>query len=96
MRPSSTRPIAWINAVLAVLLSAGCVSMDAAQCRAADWYQLGYRDGDTYGLRPQIDQYAQQCKAHGVEVAESRYLGGWVEGYREWNKRVMGSDCCAP
>ena len=95
MKPSGARPTAWIS-ILAVLMSAGCVSMDAGQCRAADWYQLGYRDGDTYGLRPQIDQYAQQCKTHGVEVTEERYLAGWVDGYREWNNRVMGSDCCAP
>jgi hypothetical protein len=91
---------AWIKQrfalLLAVLLTAGCVSMDETQCRAADWYQVGYRDADIYGLRPQIDQYAHQCKAHGVEPSESRYMVGWVDGYREWNTRVSGSECCGP
>ncbi len=27
------------------LTSAGCVSMDVAECRAANWYDLGFRDG---------------------------------------------------
>ena len=83
-------------ALAALLLLAGCASMNETQCRAADWYQVGYRDADTYGLRPQIDQYAHQCKPHGVEASESRYMVGWVDGYREWNTRVSGSECCGP
>ena len=87
---------AWSSVIAAVLLIAGCMTMDETQCRGADWYQLGYRDGDIYGLRPQIDQYAYLCKAHGVEASEQRYMLGWVDGFREWNTRVMGSECCGP
>jgi hypothetical protein len=88
--------VARISAALALcaLAAAGCAQMSETQCRAADWYQLGYRDAEVYGLRPQIDQYAHQCRAHGVQPAEPTYMAGWVDGFREWNTRVMGSECC--
>ena len=27
-------------------------------------------------------------------AAENTYMAGWVDGFREWNTRVMGSECC--
>jgi hypothetical protein len=88
--------MAWTRAVLlACALLSGCASMTETQCRSADWYQLGYRDGDVYGLRPQIDQYAYQCRAW-VQASEGDYLRGWVDGYREFTRRVHASDCCSP
>jgi hypothetical protein len=80
--------------VLAALLT-GCASMNENECRSADWYQLGYRDADPYGQRPQIERYAYECKAW-AQVAESDYMRGWVDGYREFNTKMSGSECCAP
>jgi hypothetical protein len=79
--------------IASIVLAGGCVSMSETECRSADWYQVGYRDGDIYGLRPQIDQYAWQCRPW-VQVAESDYLRGWTEGYRENRIRTSGSECC--
>lgn len=86
----------WIRTAAAagMLALAGCAQMNETQCKAADWYQVGYRDADIYGLRPQVDQYAYQCHAFGVQAAENTYMAGWVDGYREWNTRVHGSECC--
>jgi len=81
-----------ISAAAAALLG-GCVSMTESECRSADWYQLGYRDADPYGLRPQIDHYANDCKAW-VKVSEADYLRGWQEGYWEYNHKMNGSECC--
>lgn len=86
---------ARISAALAACALLGsCMHMSESECRTADWYQLGYRDADTYGLRPQVDQYAYLCRAYGVQTPEATYLAGWVDGFREWNTRVMGSECC--
>lgn len=86
----------WTRALVAALglAAAGCAQMTESQCRASDWYQVGYRDADAYGLRPQVDQYAYRCRAFGVQPAENQYMAGWVDGFREWNTRVMGSECC--
>ncbi len=95
MNSSSGRfTAAWSSALLLSLLSAGCAQMSESECRAADWYHVGYMDADTYGLRPRIDQYAYQCRAFGVQAPEATYMAGWVDGYREWNTRVHGSECC--
>jgi hypothetical protein len=77
----------------AAALSAGCAQMTENECRSADWYQMGYRDADPYGLRPQIDRYAYQCKAW-VTPSEADYLRGWQEGYWEFNHKMNGSECC--
>jgi hypothetical protein len=86
----------WTNAVCAVLVVAGtgCAQVTESQCRASDWYQVGYHDADIYGLRPQIDQYAYRCRAFGVQPAENLYMAGWVDGYREYLIRMNGSECC--
>jgi hypothetical protein len=88
---------AWTRLGLATLglaLAAGCAHMTEAECRSADWYQLGHRDGDVYGLRPQIDQYAHLCRAFGISAQGPVYMAGWVDGYREFLIRMNGSECC--
>jgi hypothetical protein len=70
--------------------------MSDAECRSANWYELGERDALYYGLRPQIDQYAHQCGRHGVQPSETDYMAGWIIGDRERGVRMSGSECCAP
>ena len=95
MNPIDAKPSLRTSvALLGCLLLSACAAMTESECRSADWYQLGYRDGDVYGLRPQIDIYAYQCKPFGVQAAESDYMKGWIDGYREWNTRVHGSERC--
>jgi len=72
-------------ALLAVV--AACATpMSAEQCSSADWYRLGYRDGDVYGLQAQIDQYAEQCRSATVD--RNAYMAGWRDGYAESRSRV--------
>jgi hypothetical protein len=87
----------WTGVLLvaAGALSAGCTTISDAQCRSADWYKVGERDGLIHGLRPQVDIYAHQCGRHGVQVAENEYMAGWTDGYREFTKRSQ-SDSGSP
>lgn len=71
----------------------GCVLLTEAECRSADWRQMGERDGVT-GNRPYIDVYAEVCKSHGATAAVPAYMEGWQAGYWEWIQRVHGSECC--
>src|SRR4051812_16753931 len=59
------RRMAVRNSTLALgcLLLGACAAMSENECRTADWYQIGYRDADPYGLRPQIDRYSYECRA---------------------------------
>ena len=86
------RRTARISAALpcAVLLAA-CATMTEQQCRMTSWYDLGYRDGDVYGIRPQVEIYAQQCGSL-EPAAHAAYMTGWVDGYREWSSRVQATE----
>jgi hypothetical protein len=72
------------------LLLCGCAGMDAAACRQADWYDLGFRDA-IFGLQRQDDVYTGQCSAQGVKVDATRYQQGWREGRYEYDDRNGGS-----
>jgi hypothetical protein len=69
-----------------VALSGGCAGMGEADCRSADWYDLGFRDA-IFGLRPQDVQYADACARHGVAADGARYVQGWREGKYEADYR---------
>jgi outer membrane murein-binding lipoprotein Lpp len=89
----------WIAAVctaaLTSLLLAGCATpLSESECRTADWQKIGEYDGNVLGLRARIDQLAYQCKAYGVEVNEAQYMAGWQYGYAEYQRRMVGSECC--
>lgn len=76
--------------VLVGLLS-GCASWSPtdAECRNMNWHQRGYDDG-YFGHPPQDLRLGPQCRRHGVEIDQPRYLEGWRAGYWEWD-RLMGS-----
>jgi hypothetical protein len=82
-----------VLALAAALLLSGCAGMTQTECRSSNWYELGERDGIA-GLQPRIDQYAHQCSAWQVPVADSTYMTGWQHGKWEYDSRVHRSDCC--
>ena len=70
-----------------VILAVSCATpMSTQECGSADWYRLGYRDGDVYGLQAQIDQYAEQCRTAAVD--RNAYMAGWRDGNAEFRSRV--------
>ena len=77
--------LALILAVTCLTLG-GCVSMDANECRAANWYELGYRDG-LYGLQRMDNVYDDQCGKHGARPDIATYAKGWQEGKWEYDSR---------
>ena len=71
----------------------GCVSMDANECRAANWYELGFRDA-MYGLQRMDAAYDERCGKHGAKPDVAAYARGWQEGKWEYDsrKRIGGVD----
>jgi Protein of unknown function (DUF2799) len=75
------------SAAVLVVLLAGCATFELteAQCRSADWYQRGERDG--YGGHPMQDlRLAQQCGRYGITVARAEYARGWAIGHDEHDR----------
>ena len=88
---SSKSALRILTSVALAALLAGCFTpMSAQECGSTDWEKLGYRDGNVYGLRPQIEIYASQCGPL-PSGAQSAYMTGWTDGYAEFNRRISGS-----
>jgi len=84
-------PCRFLTALGAAAWLGGCATpMTEAECRAADWYQLGDRDARYYGIQPQIENYAAQCGRYGIRPRDTAYMAGWRDGYSESQGR-MGS-----
>lgn len=61
----------------AVLLLAGCATLSETECRGADWYQLGERDGANGHSTSRLDAHTKACAEHAVAPDETQ----WREGY---------------
>jgi len=71
---------------VASLTLAGCVNMDAAECRGANWYDIGYRDG-LFGMQRMDVAYDEQCSKQGAKPDVLAYAKGWQEGLWEFDAR---------
>lgn len=72
----------------ALALLAGCAGMSDADCRGANWYDVGYRDA-RYKLQSQAAVYEQQCARYGAKVDSARYEQGLREGRYDFPDRMM-------
>jgi hypothetical protein len=72
------------------LLLAGCANMglSEAECRGADWYALGKRDGELYGSRSMLDQHTHRCARFGARPDAEQYRIGWEDGDMEYRQRT--------
>lgn len=64
----------------------GCAGMDASQCRDANWYDIGFRDGLS-GMQRMDVAYDRQCGGHGARLDVLAYAKGWQEGLWEFDSR---------
>lgn len=77
------------SALVALLATlAGCAGMSDAECRGANWYDVGYRDA-RFKLQNQAAAYGEQCGRHGVKVDVARYEQGLREGRYDFPDRMM-------
>ena len=77
------------SALIALLvLLGGCAGMSDADCRGANWYDVGYRDA-RFKLQSQVGVYAQQCERYAVMVDAARYEQGLREGRYDFPDRMM-------
>ena len=73
---------------LACLTATGCVAMDAAQCRSANWFDTGFRDG-LAGLQRMDAIYDHQCGKYGTKTDVAAYAVGWQDGHWIYAQRAI-------
>ena len=54
----------------------GCATMSKDECRAADWYTIGFEDGARGSDADRIGQHREACAKHGVTPDLERYQSG--------------------
>jgi Protein of unknown function (DUF2799) len=81
-----SRKTSALVALIAML--AGCAGMSDAECRGANWYDVGYRDA-RFKLQSQAAVYGQQCERHGVKIDTASYEQGLREGRYDFPDRMM-------
>jgi len=84
-------PVLTIFLAASLAGCAGATQMTENQCRDADWYDVGERDG-LFGGPACIDSYAHQCDRHNVQTARERYMEGWYEGNATYRHRTAGNE----
>lgn len=71
-------------ALAGLALLSGCATMDEDQCRTADWYDVGVRDGLDGEPASRLAHHRKACAEYGVRPQEQRYQDGRAEGLREY------------
>jgi hypothetical protein len=59
-------------------------------CEAADYYEMGYEDGESGKDRARLAKYRNSCAAEGVSVQEDKYEYGRKVGLAEYCDESRG------
>jgi len=68
----------------ALLLLAGCASMDKNQCQNANWYAIGLEDGGQGRTLDRLGERRRACAEFGVQPDGERYAAGRNEGLKSF------------
>jgi len=73
------------STILACLaLLSGCSTLSEQECRSADWYLLGVKDGKQGELASLLDEHKESCTRYGIRPDENRYLAGREAGLKQY------------
>ena len=81
-------------AIAACLAVAGCASrtLSESQCKANDWYTVGYADGSRGFDQSRLLQHDEACGEHGVVPDRAQYAAGWRDGIDHYCTPENGFD----
>jgi len=68
----------------AILLLAGCASMDKSECVNANWYAIGLEDGAQGRSVDRLGAHRRACAEHNVSPDGERYAAGHSEGLKSF------------
>lgn len=68
----------------ALLLFAGCATMDKSECETADWRMIGLEDGARGQPLTYLSRHRKACAEHGIAPNLARYERGHAAGLRQY------------
>jgi hypothetical protein len=63
---------------------AGCATLSESECRRADWYQIGQRDGANGHRADRYEAHREACLEYGIRPNPEPYLAGRDLGLRRY------------
>ncbi len=74
---------AFTTLVCLALLS-GCATLNERECRSADWYLLGIKDGQQGEPANLLGEHQESCARYGIHPDGNRYLAGREAGLTQY------------
>jgi len=82
--------LALATTLLALGIMSGCATMNADECRNADWRIVGYEDGLQGAGGDRIGQHREACAKHSVTPDLEAYQSGRTIGLKEFCQPLTG------
>jgi hypothetical protein len=70
----------WLVAAATAVALGSCATLDADQCRAGDWNQIGYRDGADGAGAEILAQHEKACAEYGIRPDAKVWRAGYDRG----------------
>lgn len=80
----STRRLAFVPLLVVATLLAGCASLSEKECRVADWYDIGVRDGAVGYGQERVIEHAKACVDVGIAPDRARWAAGRDAGLERY------------
>ncbi len=64
----------------AFVFVAGCASLSEDQCRAGDWFSIGYTDGTKGRSLSHFTDHARACNEYGIAPNQTEWIAGRTQG----------------
>ncbi|MDZ7754502.1 MAG: DUF2799 domain-containing protein [Gammaproteobacteria bacterium] len=83
-------PALRLWALLAVVVLAGCATLDESECRFADWHIIGLEDGAAGEPPSQVGSHRSACAEFGITPDLAAYRRGHREGLAQFCTPARG------
>lgn len=80
----STRRLAFVPLLVVATVLAGCASLSEKECRVADWYDIGVRDGAAGHGQERVIEHAKACADVGIAPDRVRWAAGREAGLERY------------
>jgi hypothetical protein len=66
----------FLMLVIMTAALSGCSTLSKNECLQANWYELGWRDGNLGKPRSLFQEHADACVKHNVRAEKTEYFRG--------------------
>ena len=84
------RVLQAVSGIVALASLAGCASLSEKQCRAQDWYQIGFEDGNAGASAARVESHSAACAAYAIEPDSAQYQVGRADGLQRYCTLARG------